>query len=167
MELTRKDIDLVCQFTMNYEKSCTGCAQSTVATLLEVLDMENDDVFKAASGLANGIGRSGNGSCGALISGAMLLGLRFGRDIDDFLDPMAAMSSYDLVQELQDFFIAEFGSCRCADIQEKIKGHSFNLRDPKDIEAVIKSGMHDQCSKLVGKAAKKALEIIMGQHKKQ
>jgi C_GCAxxG_C_C family probable redox protein len=167
MELTAQDIDKVSQLAMNYEKSCTGCAQSTVAALLEALDMEHDDVFKAASGLANGIGLSGNGSCGALIGGAMVIGLLFGRDIDDFLDPMAAMPSYNLVKELHDFFMAEFGASRCADIREKVTGTGIHLKNLQEIKSGADSEMHDYCSKLVGKATKKTLEIIMKQRKKQ
>jgi len=40
----------------NYEKKCTGCAQTTIAGIFEALGIENDDVFRSASGLADGLG---------------------------------------------------------------------------------------------------------------
>lgn len=167
MESTDEDVKTAYQLAMNYDKSCTGCAQSIVAALLEVLDIEEDGVFRAASGLAGGIGLSTNGTCGALTGGAMVIGLLFGRDIDDFLDPTAAMTSYDLVKELHDYFMEKFGSCRCADIQEEIMGRSFDPRDPQDAEAMVSYGMLDHCSKVVAGGAEKALEIIRENQKKQ
>ncbi|HRY38876.1 MAG TPA: C-GCAxxG-C-C family protein [Smithellaceae bacterium] len=167
MELAEENFEKVYQLGMSYHKSCTGCAQCAVAALLEVLDMENDDVFKAASGLSGGIGLSTNGSCGALTGGALVIGLLFGRDIDDFLSPMAAMTSYDLVKELRDYFMAEFGSCCCADIQKKLVGRSFNLRDPEDAAAFVTHEMHDHCARVVGKGTRKTLEIITEHWKRQ
>jgi C_GCAxxG_C_C family probable redox protein len=160
IKLAEENFEKVCQLGVSYHQSCTGCAQCAVAALLEVLDMENDEVFKAASGLSGGIGLSTSGSCGALTGGALVIGLLFGRDIDDFLFPTAAMTSYDLVKELHDYFMAEFGSCCCADIQKKLVGRSFNPRDPEDAAAFVTHEIHDHCAKVVGKAARKALEII-------
>ena len=34
----------------DYERRCTGCAQSVVAGMLDALGMEDEGVFKAASG---------------------------------------------------------------------------------------------------------------------
>jgi len=39
-----------------YEKECTGCAQTTIAATFEALGIWNEDVFKAGSGLADGLG---------------------------------------------------------------------------------------------------------------
>ena len=44
---------------VKYEKECTGCAQTVVAAMFEALGIWSDDVFKAASGLANGLGLTG------------------------------------------------------------------------------------------------------------
>jgi len=72
------DIERIRDIAKEYEMTCTGCAQSTVAALREVLDIKSNEVFKAASGLADGIGLSSDGSCGALTGGAMVIGLIFG-----------------------------------------------------------------------------------------
>ena len=57
-----------------YEKTCTGCAQTTLAAVMDALDTQSEDAFRAASGLADGVGLSGDGSCGALTGGAMAIG---------------------------------------------------------------------------------------------
>jgi C_GCAxxG_C_C family probable redox protein len=74
-----------------YERTCTGCAQSAVAGLLDAFGIESEEVFKAASGLADGIGLSGDGSCGALTGSAMVIGLLFGRGREDHRDVMKPM----------------------------------------------------------------------------
>jgi C_GCAxxG_C_C family probable redox protein len=144
-----------------YEQTCTGCAQSVVAGLLDALDMKNDDVFKAASGLADGIGLSGEGSCGALTGSSIVIGLIFGRERKDHKDIMKPLKSYLLCKELLNDFIEQYGSCRCYDIQEKLMGRTFNLLDPNDLEAASKAEMFEHCSGVVGRAAKKTTEIIL------
>ncbi len=149
------------QVAKEYEKTCTGCAQSAVAGLLDVLRMENEDVFKAASGLADGIGLSGDGSCGALTGCAMVIGLIFGRERKDHRNILKPMKSYLLCKELHNDFIQQYGTCRCYDIQKKLMGRTFNLMDPKDLEAAGSAGMMEHCSSVVGRAASKAAEIIL------
>lgn len=143
------------------ERRCTGCAQSALAAILDVLDIESDDAFRAASGMADGIGLSGDGSCGVLAAGVMAIGLMFGRDREHFSDPFAAMKSYKLAYKLYEDFIERYGSCRCYDIQKKLMGRTYNLRDAKEMEEALHGGMMDHCSKVVGNGARKAVEIIL------
>jgi C_GCAxxG_C_C family probable redox protein len=154
------DIERIKDIAKGYEMTCTGCAQSTVAALLKVLDIKSEEVFKAASGLADGIGLSSDGSCGALTGGAMVMGLVFGRRYEDFKDPLAAIKSYDLAKELHEHFISEYGTCRCADIQKKLMGRSFNLRNPDDATMAMEQDMSGHCSDVVGRAAAMVLRII-------
>jgi C_GCAxxG_C_C family probable redox protein len=149
------------QLAKEYEMTCTGCAQSAVAGLLDTLGIKNDDVFKAASGLADGIGLSGDGSCGALTGCAMVIGLIFGRERKNHKDILKPMKSYLLCKELLNDFIQQYGSCRCYDIQEKLMGRTFDLLDPKDLEQAGPAGMIEHCSSVVGRAARKAAEIIL------
>ncbi|HUT55459.1 MAG TPA: C-GCAxxG-C-C family protein [bacterium] len=146
-----------------YEKTCTGCAQSVVAGLMDALEAGNDDVFRAASGLADGIGLTGDGSCGALTGAALVIGLLFGRERKDHKDMMKPMKSYLMCQALHQDFIAQYGSCRCHDIQNKLMGRSFNLLDPKDLAAAVKSDMMEHCSGVAGRAAARAAELILAQ----
>lgn len=143
------------------EITCTGCAQTTIAAILDVLEIKSDDAFKAASGLADGVGLTGDGSCGALVGGAMALGLVFGRERKDFKDPMASMKSYMLSKNLHSDFIQRYGSCRCYDIQTKLMGRTFNLYDKNEVKEATELGMMAHCSKVVGNSARKTVEIIL------
>ena len=149
------------QLAAEYEKTCTGCAQSVVAGLLDALEIESPDVFKAASGMADGIGLTGDGSCGALTGCAMVIGLVLGRERKDHRDMMKPMQSYLLCKELHGEFVREYGSCRCHDIQQKIMGRTFDLLDPKQLEEAMKEGMLEHCAGVCGAAARKAAELIL------
>ena len=149
------------ELAAEYEKTCTGCAQSAVAGLLDALEIDSPDVFKAASGLADGIGLTGDGSCGALTGCAMVIGLVFGRERRDHKDMMKPMQSYLLCKELHDEFVREYGSCRCHDIQQKIMGRTFDLLDPKQLEEAMKEGMLQHCAGVCGAAARRAAELIL------
>jgi len=149
------------QLATDYEKTCTGCAQSAVAGLLDAFEIGSEDVFKAASGLADGIGLTGDGSCGSLTGCAMVIGLIFGRDRKDHRDMMKPMQSYLLCKELHEEIIREYGSCRCHDIQQKIMGRTYNLLDPKELEEAMKEGMLEHCAGVVGRTTRRAAELIL------
>jgi hypothetical protein len=55
-----------------YEKAKTGCSQCVIATLQDIFDIRNDDILKAATGLAGGCGGTLDGSCGSY-SGAIMV----------------------------------------------------------------------------------------------
>ena len=162
-DIREKQLENAYKMAEENEINCTGCAQTTIAAILDVLEIESDDAFKAASGLADGIGLTGDGSCGALVGGAMALGLVFGRERKDFKNPMAAMKSYLLSKELHHDFIQKYGPCRCHDIQTKLMGRTFNLYDKNDMKEAGKLGMMAHCSKVVGNSARKTIEIILNE----
>ena len=144
-----------------YEQECTGCAQTAVAAIFESLGIWNEDVFRAASGLADGLGLTGDGSCGALVGSSMVIGYLFGRGREDFKDMYKPMKSYSLVKKLHDKYVKQYGSCRCFDVQEKTMGRTFNLWDADELKEAFKAGMMDNCSTLVGNVAKLATKIIL------
>jgi len=144
-----------------FEKRCTGCAQTSIAAIFEALGIWNDDVFKAASGLADGLGLTGDGSCGALVGASMVIGYLFGREYKDFKDMYKPLKSYALVKELHDLYIKEYDSCRCYDVQKSFMGRTFNLWDQNEMKEAFESGMMEHCSKLVGNVARLATKIIL------
>ena len=152
---------------LNYERKCTGCAQTTIAGIFEALGIENDDVFRSASGLADGLGLTGDGSCGALVGGAMVIGYLFGRKKKDFSDMMKPMTSYILTKRLHDRFVEKYGTCRCYDIQKSLMGRTFNLYNPSELKQATEYGMIDHCSKVVGTSARLATEIIIDEMDRQ
>ncbi|MFX1572872.1 MAG: C-GCAxxG-C-C family protein [Promethearchaeota archaeon] len=154
-------LDKAFELGQRYEKRCTGCAQTSIAAIFEVLGIWNDDVFKAASGLADGLGLTTDGSCGALVGASMVIGYLFGREHKDFKDMYKSRKSYALVKELHDQYVNEYGSCRCHDVQESFMGRTFNLWDKNEFEEASESGMMGYCSKVVGSVARLATKIIL------
>ena len=150
-----------------YEKECTGCAQTTIAGIFDALGVGNDDVFKAASGLADGLGLSGDGTCGALVGGAMVISYLFGRERKDCKDMLKPMKSYLLAKKLHDQFVEKYGTCRCHDLQKSLMGRTFNLLDRTEFEEAAKSDMMKHCSKVVGTTAQLATSIILREREKE
>ena len=148
-----------------HEIKSTGCSQSTVAGIFDALGLENDDVFKAATGFADGVGLTGDGPCGALSGAVMVISYLFGREAKDFGDMMKQVPALTLSKKLHDQFIEKYGTCRCADIQTKFVGRFFNLYDPEEMEAAYKAGLVDKCSTLVGEVARMATRIILEKRK--
>lgn len=162
MEISRdKILTKAYELGKKYERKCTGCAQTAVAAIFESLNIWNEDVFRAASGLADGLGLTGDGSCGALVGASMVIGYLYGRGKEDFSDMYKPMKSYGLVKKLHDEYVEKFGSCRCYDVQEKLIGRTYNMWDPEELKEAFKSGMVNHCSDLVGKVAQMATKIIL------
>jgi C_GCAxxG_C_C family probable redox protein len=148
-----------------HEIESTGCSQSALAGILDALGLENDDVFKAATGFADGVGLTGDGHCGALSGGVMAISYLFGREGKDFGDMMKQVPALTLSKRLHDQFVEKYGTCRCADIQTKFVGRFFNLYDPEEMKAAYKAGLVDKCSTLVGEVARMATRIIVEKKK--
>ena len=114
-----------------YERTYRGCSQCAIAALQDVLDMRNDDIFKAATGLAGGGGIATDGSCGAYVGAILTLGFLLGRERNDFADPGGTrFQTFELVRKFRDKYIQEYGSVVCRDIQTKVLGRPYYLADP-------------------------------------
>lgn len=145
-----------------YEAECTGCAQCAVAAIFEALDIWDESVFKAASGLADGLGLTRDGSCGALSGASMVISYLFGREHKDFKNVIKPFKSYELVKKLHSQFIEKYSSCRCENLQISFTGRTFNFWEPDDIGAAMApGGLFDYCPDLVGNVAKFATKIIL------
>ena len=146
-----------------YEKTYRGCSQCVIAAIQDTLDIQDDNVFKSATGLAGGVGLSGIGPCGAFSGAAMVLSQLKGRERSNFSDPeKVRFKSFDMSNKLVEKFLDEFGTTTCRDIQQRIFGRSYYLRDPDEFKKFHDAGGHDnKCPNVVGKAAKIAVEIIL------
>ncbi|MBN1800331.1 MAG: C_GCAxxG_C_C family protein [Candidatus Lokiarchaeota archaeon] len=161
-EMEEKVLEKAFELGQKYEKKNTGCAQSVIAALFDALDIWNEDIFKSASGLADGLGLTGDGSCGALVGASMVIGFLFGRERKDFGDIQKPIKSYMLVKQLHDQYIQEYGSCRCHDVQKTFTGKTWNMWNPEDLKnAMEPGGLLDHCPQLVGNVARLACKIIL------
>jgi C_GCAxxG_C_C family probable redox protein len=129
---------LKCHKVVERDMKSSGCPQCTIAGIFEALGIENDDVFNAATGFADGVGLTGDGHCGALSGGVMAMSYLFGRESKDSGDMMKQVPALIQSKKLHDQFIEKYGTCRCADIQTKFVGRFFNLYDPKERKQLIK-----------------------------
>jgi C_GCAxxG_C_C family probable redox protein len=151
------------QLGFEYEQTYRGCSQCVVAAIQDTLDIQDDNVFKSASGLAGGIGLSGIGPCGGFTGAAMVLSQLKGRERSTFDDPeKVRFKSFDMASKLVDKFLDEYGSINCRDVQKRIFGRSYYLKDPDEFKKFHDAGGHeDKCPDVVGKAARMAVEIIL------
>jgi C_GCAxxG_C_C family probable redox protein len=154
-------MDMAFNKAKQYEMKSGGCSQCTLLGIFDVLGVQNDDIFKAAAGLADGVGLTGDGHCGALSGGVLAIGYFFGRNKEEFSDMMKLVKANLLSKKLHDRFVKKYGTCRCADLQTSFFGRFYNLYDPDEMKAATKAGMLETCSTLVGEVARMTTEIIL------
>src|SRR3989339_824918 len=151
------------QTGFDYEKKYRGCGQCSLAAIQETLGMVDETVFKAATCFAGGIALLGDGICGGYAGGVLFIGQVFGRDRSNFADPEKVIREkcYRFVEKLHDRFIQEYGTIYCRDIQTKIFGRSYYLKDPDQRMKFEEAGAHTyKCLDVVGKAAEWTVEIF-------
>ena len=160
-EILQKGYDLGFQ----NEKVYQGCAQCILAAVQDLFAARDDEVFRAASALAGGAGLCGDGSCGAYSGGVMFLGQLYGRTRGNFRDTkQTSKKAFDLAKKLHDKFIEEYGSVVCREIQQKIFGRPFYIRDADEYKKFEMMGAHkDKCPAVVGNSARWVTEILLEQ----
>jgi len=162
MEKSHRDmLDTAFERAKNYEMKNGGCPQCTLAAIFDVLGLEDDAVFKAATALADGVGLTGDGHCGALSGGTLVIGYLYGREKKDFRDMMKLVKANLMAKELRDRFVEKYGTVRCFDLQNKFFGRFFDLYDPAELQAALAAGMLDKCSDVVGDVARMTVDIVL------
>jgi len=156
-------LDKAYQLGFEYEKTYTGCSQCTIAAIQDTLDIRDDSVFKAATGLTAGGGLTGIGVCGGYVGGVMVISQLLGRERSNFKDPERIRSkSFELARRFLEQYTRELGSIICRDVQLIRFGRPYYLPDPEDHEKFEKAGGHvDKCPDVVGKAAQLAVKLIL------
>jgi len=141
----------------DYLEAYSSCAQGTLRALQEEFGLGNAEVLKAATAMP-GVALRGE-TCGAVIGPVMALGLAFGREkpeeYEAFLRTLRAAHSFCRQ------FEKEFGSCMCAEVQQRLFGRSFDLTDPKQMEEFATAGASKQCRIPAGKAVRIAGRMIL------
>jgi C_GCAxxG_C_C family probable redox protein len=153
---------------MEYEAKMTGCAQCALAAIQDALDIRNDAIFKAATGLSGGLGFTSKGSCGALAAGTLVISQCYGRDLQHFHDPeKIRLRSLRLSKKLLDRFIEEYGSDNCGHVQKRLFGKIFDFWKEEDTEEFKRlRGYSEKCASVVGNVAKWTVEIILDEEGK-
>jgi C_GCAxxG_C_C family probable redox protein len=137
-----------------------GCSQCVLMALGAVFELEADLLVKASSGLAGGIGRM-HSVCGALLAGALALGLKYGRGLNELEDTDKLFRSMEHVEKLYRRFEEEFGSVVCREIRQMLLGEYIDTKIPEEYERAVKLGLYEKCSALVGRTAEIVAELML------
>lgn len=150
------------KIAFEYEQQYGGCSQCTLAAVKNTVGNISDDVIKAATGLAGGIGLTGT-TCGAVTGGVMALSMWKGRDYCDFRDLQNNRpKSLAIARKLCHKFEIEYGSTICKDIQTKLLGRSYDLCDEQQKEQFLAAGgREEKCSSVCANAARWVVEILL------
>jgi C_GCAxxG_C_C family probable redox protein len=153
------------QLGFDYEKTYRGCSQCTIAAIQDTLDIREDNIFKAATGLAGGGGLTGIGVCGGYVGSIMIISWLCGRERAHFADPEKKRHiAFALSRKFTGEYIQAFGSIICRDIQTHIFGRPYYIADPREHEAFEAAGGHDdKCTNVVGKASRLAVGFILNE----
>lgn len=145
-----------------YERQYHGCGQCVLAAIFDTLDIYDENVFRAATGLSGGLGLIGNSTCAALIGSVLTFGLVYPRRREHFDgDRENKYRTFKMAQEMQKRCLEQYGSIKCHDIHTNLMGRPFDLRDPEERSAFELAGAHDsKCTQVVALAAKWAVEIL-------
>ena len=156
MDKIKKD---VVEAAYKYEQAYGGCSQAVIGAFKKVIGNISDDVFKAGTGLAGGVGLTGN-TCGALLGGVIVLSTYQGREYAEFADPAGKrFESFKLAKDLVKRFEAEYGSAKCEHVQKRIMGRYYDIWTERD--AFLAAGGHDdKCPAVCANAAKWVIDIL-------
>lgn len=145
-----------------YEGRFRHCAQATIAAVHEALGIEQEEVLRAATGLAGGGGKTCAGSCGGFVGGSMIFGQLFGRGRADLTAREPKDRVFRLSYQLYQRYIQEYGTVICCEIHRRIFGRTFDLWDDDDRAAFDEMGAHtEKCTAVVGTAARWIAGIIL------
>ena len=132
-----------------YDKYSGNCAQSVLLTVQQLFHLEDKMVYKAVHFLAGG---GIAGTCGALVGGLVVLGLKYGRSVPELARQHIGANLP--ATKLVDWFNNEFGTHLCDEITGVDKTNSEAWM------ALLKSPEHEKCYRICGMVAGKVSEII-------
>jgi hypothetical protein len=125
---------------IEYEARYRGCAESTFFAIVDSLRLGGlelipesieETLFPAISVLTAGVCMTGEGTCGALVSGAMALGLALGVPLDSSDVAAAHLAGATIRDLLMKKYIVKYHSILCKDIQRKYFGKAWDLTNEK------------------------------------
>ena len=164
-EPTNKELlDRVEQDGATCEKEMHACARCTLLAVARNLKLAEDDCIDAALRtaipLSGGIAGTRN-HCGALVGGVMAIGLAMvkGNPREAVVEERKA--SMATAKQFYRWFQKEIGQVSCYDIRDAGLGRCFDTSDPEEAKKFEAAGGYELCSGVVGKAARKAAEMIL------
>jgi C_GCAxxG_C_C family probable redox protein len=127
------------------KKKIYMCAESSFSTVADTLELEGREyVLKAISSISGGIANYGTGCCGAIAGASAAIALSFGA-IPDRTEAGLKLRAriFDAISEVVQKFQDRYGGLSCREVQIKLFGKAFDLRDSASMEEYRKLDMED------------------------
>jgi len=159
------------ELAIEYEAKYKGCGQCTFLAIIDALrwggleiipkDME-DRLFSGICVLTGGVGLSGDGTCAAVASGALVIGLALGLQRETFNEALFRQNCATVRNALLSRVHERYNSVLCKDVQRKFFGKAWDLaRDDMGAEFL---GITKGC--VIMETAMATTEIILDEFKK-
>jgi hypothetical protein len=166
-EIIQKSNDLAIEYEAKYK----GCGQCTFLAIVDALrwggleiipkDME-DRLFSGICVLTGGVGLSGDGTCAAVASAALAVGLALGILRETFNERRFRENCATVRNSLLSRYYEKYNSLLCKDVQRKFFGKAWDLaRDDTGAEFL---GITKGC--VIMETAMLATEIILDEFEK-
>jgi len=150
--------------TAQLQRELHACARCTLFGVGRDLKLADDAclevALKTAIPLSGGIAGARK-QCGGLVGGVMAIGLGLVTYDARTANPAARKPVMAAARKFYRWFEAEFGHSDCYDIRDIHLGRFFDLADPEETKKFEEAGGHELCAGVVGKAARKAAELIL------
>jgi C_GCAxxG_C_C family probable redox protein len=141
--------------------ACARCALFAVGRNLELAEPASLEVaLKTAIPLSGGVAGVRK-QCGGLIGGVMAIGLGMVKYDARTAHPEERKPVMAAAKRFYRWFESEFGHANCYDLREVHLGRFFDMTDPEEAAKFAAAGGHEFCAGVVGKASRKAAEIIL------
>lgn len=141
--------------------ACARCTLYAVGRNLRLADDASLEIaLKAAIPLSGGIAGARK-QCGGLVGGVMAIGLGLVNYDARTANPVARKPVMAAAKTFYRWFEREFGHSDCYDIRDIHLGRFFDLADPDETKKYEEAGGYELCASVVGKAARKAAELIL------
>jgi hypothetical protein len=159
------------ELAIEYEAKYKGCGQCTFLAIINALrwgglelipkDME-DRLFSGICLLTGGVGLTGDGTCAAVASGALAIGLALGLQQETFDEAGFRESCATVRNTLLNKCYQKYNSLLCKDVQRKFFGKAWDLtRDDMGAEFL---GITKGC--VIMETVMLATEIIVDEFEK-
>jgi C_GCAxxG_C_C family probable redox protein len=151
------------QLGYEYEGKYGACSQCTLLAIMDAIDKRDSKIFQASFGFAGGIA-SLSKTCGALSAGIMAISMEYGRQLSSLTTQTEEdrRRCMQLIRDLHDRFMQEYGDIQCANVHKRIFGRTFDQWDENEFREFLRLGGHiDKCTAVVGNVARWTVEIIL------
>jgi hypothetical protein len=124
------------ELAVEYEAKYKGCGQCTFLAIIDALrwggleiipeDME-ERLFSGVCVLTGGVGMIGDGTCGAVASSVLAIGLALGIPREGQDESALRMGCAIIRDTILDRYYREYNSILCKDVQRKYFGKAWDL----------------------------------------